>query len=101
MRICVVTLRGHLKCAVTRHIWGGGVAVVCTFRTVGLCLPFHFPIATLTQVGIVALNLIGDPLAPQPAGPPGGGAAYLEVGQQPAGEMGYYNRWGGSNHGMH
>ena len=44
------------------------------------------------QVGIVALNLIGEPMVAPPPEPPGGAPAYLDVGAQPAGETGYYNR---------
>jgi len=46
------------------------------------------------QVGVVALNLIGEPLSGAPSnGAPAGAPAYLDpTQQQPPGEMGYYNR---------
>jgi hypothetical protein len=40
------------------------------------------------QVGIVALNLIGEPLQPTPEGPPG----YLDVDGPVSHELQYYNR---------
>jgi hypothetical protein len=49
--------------------------------------PKRAPPARPPQVGIVALNLIGEPLAPS------GGPAYLsDVAAAQAGELGYYNR---------
>jgi centrosomal protein CEP104 len=41
-----------------------------------------------TQVGIVALNLIGEPLQPTPEGP----APYLDVDGPVSHELQYYNR---------
>lgn len=43
------------------------------------------------QVGIIALNLIGEPLRPAPAGPPG----FLDTEGPVSHELPYYNRAAG------